>query len=111
MNTIEEIRAWVKEALAAKDQEYQLVEVVRTCIELEAGRCADIADRAAIHGHSVQEPSCREIARKIREGVGLVIEPIREKRVSEPAVRKCVCPNGTRTAIAHVNGCPAGGGA
>lgn len=24
--------------------------------------------------------------------------------------RRCICPNGTRTAIAHVNGCPAGGG-
>lgn len=29
---------------------------------------------------------------------------------AEVHAKRCICPNGTRTIIAHVNGCPAGGG-
>ena len=34
----------------------------------ERDRCARIAEAASIPGHSVQEPTCREIAKRIREG-------------------------------------------
>jgi hypothetical protein len=37
-------------------------------IEAERERCAKIAESMAIPGHSVQAPSCIEIAKRIREG-------------------------------------------
>lgn len=49
----------------------QTVMIVNAACRLvlaERERCALVAEGMAIHGHNVQEPSCREIARKIREG-------------------------------------------
>lgn len=49
----------------------QTVRIVNAACRLvmaERERCALVAENAAILGHNVQEPTCREIARKIREG-------------------------------------------
>lgn len=40
---------------------------VRGHVEEERERCAKIAESVAIPGHSVQAPSCFEIAKRIRE--------------------------------------------
>lgn len=81
----EEIEAWVREALSCTDKEYQVVELVRTAIELTAEKCAEIVEAATIPGHNVQAPSCAAIATKIREAVGYKLvmgaSPKSEKRV------------------------------
>lgn len=74
MTTRAEIEAWVKEALACKDQEYQLVEVVRTAIELEADRCAKIAETHCNRAHYMGDSTASDIAKQIRAGVGLTIK-------------------------------------
>lgn len=70
---IEEIKAAVKEAMASKDAEYQLVEVVRTAMEAAYVESAEVAEAYKIVGHSVQAPTCDMIAKQIRERAGLFI--------------------------------------
>src|SRR5215510_7546153 len=82
----EEIREAVKEALRAKDAEYQLVEVVRTFVEEAHTECAKIASRHAIEGHSVQAPTCYSIANEILRKAGLYVET---RDSNEKPVQKC----------------------
>lgn len=42
--------------------------IVTDAIARERERCAKVAEAMAIQGHAVQEPSCLEIAKRIREG-------------------------------------------
>ena len=44
-------------------------EICLAAAAAERERCAKIAEAATIPGHSIQAPSCIEIARKIREGL------------------------------------------
>ena len=45
-----------------------IIQVVSFAMMEERERCARIAEAMAIPGHSVQAPSCVEIAKAIREG-------------------------------------------
>lgn len=71
--TREMIESWVKEALACKDQVYQLVEVCRTVQEIEREECAKIADRYA----SYNLPSPPEFDRGHKVAAGKIAGEIR----------------------------------
>lgn len=68
----EEIESWVKEAMKASDAEYQLVEVVRSAVELTANKCADVvrefkSDSAL---HSPLDHVLEAVAKRIHEAIG-----------------------------------------
>jgi hypothetical protein len=78
---IEKIRAMVKEAMAAKDAEYQLIEVVRSCVEAAHIECFKIAQEKQSFS-TMPNPSdldrgwkrcAKAIADQIREVAGLKI--------------------------------------
>jgi len=45
-----------------------VIDIIEIKVREERERCARVAESMVIPGHSVQAPSCLEIARKIREG-------------------------------------------
>lgn len=83
-----EIESWVKEALASSDPQYQLVEVVRTAIEVTASNCAQVAERwNGFEGSSAG----RRIAEAIREAIGYKLIVIPAKREHVPSSIYCYC--------------------
>ncbi len=68
----EEIESWVKEAMAATDKEYQLVEVVRTAVELTASKCADVVQefKSGSALHSPLDHVLDAVAERIHKEIG-----------------------------------------